>query len=107
VTRPLTDAEVAGDYELETGKVITELFAQGGLDPAAAPGVLVASHGPFVWGVDAARAAEHAVAVELIAELAWRTLAIAPDRTPIGEALLARHFDRKHGATAYYGQGQG
>jgi L-ribulose-5-phosphate 4-epimerase len=107
VTRSLTDAEIAGDYELETGKVIAELFAQGGLDPAAAPGVLVASHGPFVWGVDAARAAEHAVAVELIAELAWRTLAIAPDRTPIGEALLARHFDRKHGATAYYGQGQG
>lgn len=107
VTRALTDAEIAGDYELETGKVITELFGAGRLDAEATPGVLVASHGPFVWGMDAAKAAEHAIAVELIAELAWRTLALAPDRAPIGGALLARHFDRKHGATAYYGQRRG
>jgi L-ribulose-5-phosphate 4-epimerase len=104
VTRRLTDEECAGDYELETGRVIVELYRSGGLDPAEAPGALVASHGPFVWGADAARAAEHAIAVELMAELALHTLAIDPSRGPIGDSLLARHFDRKHGPRAYYGQ---
>jgi L-ribulose-5-phosphate 4-epimerase len=104
VTRRLTDQEIAGEYELETGRVIVERFREGGLDPAEAPGALVASHGPFVWGADAAKAAEHAIAVELMAELALHTLAIDPSHGPIGTALLARHFDRKHGPRAYYGQ---
>jgi L-ribulose-5-phosphate 4-epimerase len=104
VTRRLTDQECAGDYELETGRVIMELFRSGGMSPEEAPGALVASHGPFVWGHDAAKAAEHAIAVELMAELALHTLALSPSRPPIGEALLSRHFDRKHGPRAYYGQ---
>jgi L-ribulose-5-phosphate 4-epimerase len=104
VTRRLTDSEVTGDYELETGRVIVELYRSASLDPAASPGALVASHGPFVWGTDAREAVENAVAVELIAQLALHTLAIAPDRGPIGDALLVRHFDRKHGPRAYYGQ---
>ena len=98
------DEECAGDYELETGRVIMELFRSGGMSPEEAPGALVASHGPFVWGHDAAKAAEHAIAVELMAELALHTLALSPSRPPIGEALLSRHFDRKHGPRAYYGQ---
>jgi L-ribulose-5-phosphate 4-epimerase len=104
VTRRLADEECATDYELATGRVIVELYRSGGLDPSEAPGALVASHGPFVWGADAATAVEHAIAVELMAELALHTLAIAPSRRPIGEALLSRHFDRKHGPRAYYGQ---
>jgi L-ribulose-5-phosphate 4-epimerase len=104
VTRRLTDEEIAGEYELETGRVIVELYRDGGLDPEEAPGALVASHGPFVWGRDAAHAAEHAIALELMAELALNTIAIDPAREPIGKALLTRHFERKHGPRAYYGQ---
>lgn len=104
VTRPLTDEEIGGDYELNTGRAIVELYAEGGPDPAQAPGVLVASHGPFVWGRDAATAAVNAEALELMAQLALHTLAIDPGRPAIEESLLSRHFDRKHGPGATYGQ---
>lgn len=104
VTRPLTSEEVEGDYEASTGNVIVEMYGAGGLDPEEAPATLVASHGPFTWGRDASAAAENAAAVELVAGLAAHTLAIAPGRAPIEEHLLERHFTRKHGPLAYYGQ---
>jgi L-ribulose-5-phosphate 4-epimerase len=104
VTRPLSSDEIAGDYEANTGRVIVEMYGPGGLDPDDAPGALVASHGPFAWGSDAAAAVKMAAAMEVIAELALHTLAIEPGRRPIEEALLERHFSRKHGPLAYYGQ---
>jgi L-ribulose-5-phosphate 4-epimerase len=104
VTRALSDAEVDGDYEWGTGLVIAELFGEDGLDPIEAPGVLVRSHGPFVWGASATDAAVHAEAVETLARMASYTLVIDPAVPAIGERLTTRHFDRKHGANAYYGQ---
>jgi L-ribulose-5-phosphate 4-epimerase len=104
VTRALTDAEIGGDYEWNTGLVIAELFGDGGLDAEGSPGVLVRSHGPFVWGADAASAALHAEAVETMARMASYTLSVDPATPPLGGRLHARHFDRKHGASAYYGQ---
>jgi len=104
VTRPLTDAETAERYEWHTGMVIAELYGADGLDPVTAPGVLVRSHGPFVWGATVAEAAHHAEAVEAIARLAIQTLAIDAGTPVIGASLMGRHFDRKHGPTATYGQ---
>jgi L-ribulose-5-phosphate 4-epimerase len=104
VTRPLTDDEIAGDYEANTGRVILELYGPSGLDPDEAPGALVASHGPFSWAADATAAVRMAAAIEVMAELALHTLAIEPGTRPIEEALLGRHFGRKHGPLAYYGQ---
>lgn len=104
VTRPLTADETEGDYEVNTGAVIVEMYAGNGLDPQEAPGALVASHGPFAWGPDASSAAEMAAAMELIARLASQTLAISPGQKAIPESLLQRHFSRKHGPLAYYGQ---
>ena len=104
VTRPLRTEEIAGDYELNTGLVIGEYFELNQLDPLAAPAALVASHGPFAWGEDAASAVRNAAAVELIAGLAMDTLSLNPDQQPIDAALIERHFSRKHGPDAYYGQ---
>ena len=104
VTRVLKVEEIEGDYERLTGEVIAETFEQHGLDPTEMPAVLVASHGPFTWGPGAAAAAENASALETVAALAYRTLALAPDRPPVEDALLERHFGRKHGPGAYYGQ---
>ena len=104
VTRPLSTEEIGSDYELNTGLVIAEYFEVNQLDPLATPGALVASHGPFVWGEDAASAVRNAEAVELIAGLAMDTLALNPDQQPVGAALIERHFSRKHGPDAYYGQ---
>ena len=102
VTRKMTAAEIAGAYEWETGNVIVERFA--GLDPADFPGVLVNRHAPFAWGPTVAKAVETAVAMECVAEMALMSLALAPALEPIEPELLARHFKRKHGAGAYYGQ---
>jgi L-ribulose-5-phosphate 4-epimerase len=102
VTRELTAREIAGSYEAETGRVIVERFAR--LDPAEVPGVLVNRHGPFTWGPSAAAAVENAVALELCARLAVHTLALRRAGGRFPEALLARHFNRKHGEGAYYGQ---
>jgi L-ribulose-5-phosphate 4-epimerase len=104
VTRSLSVEEIGGEYELNTGLVIAEYFEMNQLDPIATPGALVASHGPFVWGEDAASAVRNAEAVELIAVLAMSTLALNPDAQPIADALIERHFSRKHGPDAYYGQ---
>jgi L-ribulose-5-phosphate 4-epimerase len=104
VTRQLTSAEVGGAYEAETGAAIVESLAELGLDPLAMPAALVDSHGPFTWGRHAAEAVTNAIALEAVAAMAYRTLALEPARGAIASELLARHFGRKHGAGAYYGQ---
>lgn len=104
VTRPLTRAEIEGEYERLTGDVIVETLARLELDPLAVPAALVASHGPFAWGADAAQAVENAVALEAVAAAAYRTELLRPGVEPIGDDLLRRHFSRKHGPGAYYGQ---
>lgn len=106
VTRKMTAEEIATAYEWETGKVIAERL--DGLDPLDFPGVLVNRHAPFTWGVSAARAVEAAIALECVARMALLSLQLAPDLQPIEPELLAKHFSRKHGPSAYYGQtGQG
>jgi L-ribulose-5-phosphate 4-epimerase len=104
VTRQLTAAEIEGDYEDRTGAVIVEAFAERGLDPLELPAALVASHGPFVWGADVEHAVENAVALEAVAASAYRSLQLAPGLAGIPAELLERHFARKHGDAAYYGQ---
>ena len=102
VTRKLTAKEIASAYEWETGNVIVERF--GELDPTHFPGVLVNRHAPFTWGASAATAVEAAVAVECVAHMALMSLQLAPGLAPIEGELLAKHFQRKHGPSAYYGQ---
>ncbi|HMP06065.1 MAG TPA: L-ribulose-5-phosphate 4-epimerase AraD [Lacipirellulaceae bacterium] len=102
VTRPLTAAEIAEAYEWNTGVVIAERFAA--IDPLAVPGVLVASHAPFAWGRDAAESVKNAVALEAVAEMALGSLALAPDLSAVEQHLLDKHYFRKHGKDAYYGQ---
>jgi L-ribulose-5-phosphate 4-epimerase len=104
VTRSLTPAEVAETYEADTGAVIIETLEALGLAPLEMPAVLVRSHGPFTWGADVAEAAANAVALEAVAAMAERTLALDAATAPIDPTLLERHFTRKHGPAAYYGQ---
>ncbi len=103
VSRPLTEAEVRGAYEANTGKVIAETFAERNLDPLAVPGVLVRNHGPFTWGKDPAEAVYHSVVLEEIAEMAWKTLLMNPAAS-LDAYVLEKHYQRKHGPHAYYGQ---
>jgi L-ribulose-5-phosphate 4-epimerase len=102
VTRALTRREIAGAYEVETGRVIVERFAR--IDPKEVPAALVLHHGPFTWGPSAAKAVENAVALELCARLAIETMRLRPSGGRIPPALISRHFRRKHGPGAYYGQ---
>ncbi|MBU5350339.1 L-ribulose-5-phosphate 4-epimerase [Paenibacillus sp. LC231] len=102
VTRPMTREEIEGAYELETGNVIVERFAD--LDPNMVPGVLVHSHAPFVWGKDPHNAVHNAVVLEECAKIAARMQQINPETEPMDQTLLDRHFLRKHGVNAYYGQ---
>jgi L-ribulose-5-phosphate 4-epimerase len=104
VTRALTADEIHGDYEERTGDVIVETFDQRGLDPLETPAVLVASHGPFAWGGDVEDALENAIALETVAALARDTLALRADVSSLDADLHHRHFSRKHGPGAYYGQ---
>jgi L-ribulose-5-phosphate 4-epimerase len=104
VTRALTREEIEGEYERATGAVIVETLAELGLDALEMPAALVAGHGPFAWGADAAEAVENAVALEVVAASALRTETLRPDVRPLDEALLERHYQRKHGPGAYYGQ---
>ena len=106
VTRQLDPAETGEDYERLTGAVIVETFADLQLDPLERPAALVASHGPFVWGASPEAAVENAVALETVAESALRTEQLHPGTPQISSHLLERHFQRKHGPTAYYGQGR-
>lgn len=100
-TRMMTEAEITGKYELETGHVIAETF--GGIDPMSIPAALVHSHGPFAWGKDAAEAVHNAVVLEEVAHMAWHTLAMNPN-IEMQKELLDKHYLRKHGENAYYGQ---
>lgn len=108
-TRSLTKEEVERAYELETGKVIASHFEENGLNPEHVPAVLVHSHGPFSWGKDAMKAVENAAVLEEVAMMAWHTEALpaAAPRGPMEAYVLEKHFLRKHGPNAYYGQGKG
>jgi L-ribulose-5-phosphate 4-epimerase len=101
-TRPLTDAEIHGAYELETGRVIVETVAER--NPLHFPGVLVYGHAPFNWGKDPHDAIHNAVVLEEVAKMAYYTYQLNPKIEPISQALLNKHFLRKHGPQAYYGQ---
>lgn len=103
-TRKMTPQEVAGEYERETGNVIVETFA--GKSAADIPAVLVQSHGPFTWGTDPDNAVHNAVVLEELAFMAWHNQMMNPDIPPMQQELLDKHYLRKHGANAYYGQGR-
>ena len=102
-TRDMTEAEVKGDYELETGNVIVERFS--GIYPVHTPGVLVKNHGPFSWGTSPADAVHNAVVMEQVAKMAHIAFLVNPDLT-MNPLLVEKHFSRKHGPNAYYGQGK-
>lgn len=102
VTEELSAEEIGGDYVLNTGKAIVRRFRN--LDPKAVPGVLVAGHAPFTWGTDPMEAVYHAVVLESIARMAYTTATLNPDCRGVSQALLDRHYFRKHGAKATYGQ---
>ncbi|HEX2475551.1 MAG TPA: L-ribulose-5-phosphate 4-epimerase AraD [Lacipirellulaceae bacterium] len=104
VTRPLTKAEVDDAYEANTGRVIIERF--GDLDPAGMPAVLVAGHAPFTWGKDVAESVKNAVALEAVAQMALGVQQIMHDAQPLESYILEKHYRRKHGPDAYYGQGK-
>ena len=101
-TRPMTPEEIRGEYEKETGKVIIESFLDR--DAADVPGVLVYSHGPFAWGTDAMNAVHNAVVMEEVAFMDWHAMMINPKLGPMQPELLDKHYLRKHGKNAYYGQ---
>ena len=101
-TRPMTDGEINGEYEKETGTVIIETFS--GKDPDAVPGVVVFSHGPFAWGKDPLDAVHNAVVMEEVAFMDWHAMVLNPNAGTMQQTLLDKHYLRKHGANAYYGQ---
>ena len=103
-TRPMTEEEIKGAYELETGRVIVETFVSRGIDPMQVPSVLVNSHAPFCWGKDAHNAVHNAVVLEECAKMAVHTFALNPQVEAMDQNLLDKHYLRKHGAGAYYGQ---
>jgi len=103
-TRPMTAAEIQGEYELETGNVIIETFRERQLDPAQVPASLVFSHGPFAWGKDPAEAVHNAVVLEEVACMALQALQLNPNAGRMQQELLDKHYLRKHGKNAYYGQ---
>lgn len=102
VTRAMTPEEIGGDYEWATGEVIVERFAN--LSATAIPAVLIRGHGPFAWNVSGKKAVEYAEALEIAADMAMKTFSLAPDVESLDSILLDKHFLRKHGAGAYYGQ---
>ncbi len=103
--RALTPEEIDEDYERNTGRVIVEEFRARGIEPAHVPAVICRSHGPFAWGADAAEAVYHAAVLEEVAHMALLTLAVDADAVPAPQHLQDKHFMRKHGPQAYYGQG--
>ncbi len=103
-TRPLTKEEIEGDYELNTGKVIIETFNNAKINPVYVPGVVVQSHGPFAWGKDPDEAVHNAVVMEEVGMMALNTKLLNPSIPDVDAYLLDKHFMRKHGPKAYYGQ---
>ena len=104
-TRKMTPEEIGGQYELETGNVIIETFEKRGIDPMQVPAVLVHSHGPFVWGTDPFNAVHNAVVLEEVSFMDFHAMALTPGLPPMQQELLDKHYLRKHGPGAYYGQG--
>jgi L-ribulose-5-phosphate 4-epimerase len=104
VTRSLTEAEVLESYEANTGKVIVECFNDNDLKPHAMPAVLVASHAPFTWGKSAMDSVKNSVALEEVAKMALAVRTLSPQQSPVDDYLLCKHYNRKHGENAYYGQ---
>jgi len=104
LTRQLTPEEIERDYERNTGEVIVERFSEGDLNPKEFPGVLVPCHGPFAWGEDAKSALKNAIILEQVARIALYTVGLNPQIGEIPQALLNKHYMRKHGPDAYYGQ---
>ena len=104
VTRPMTDQEISGDYEKETGKVIVETINKMCMDPLECPGILVMCHGPFTWGKTIEEAVKNAEMLEYIAKLSWLTHQLNQSIPAIPPSLHSRHFSRKHGPQSYYGQ---
>ena len=104
VARQMTDEEINGEYELETGNVIIETFKERGIDPMAVPAVLAQDHGPFTWGESADKAVYNAVVLEESAKMAYHTIMLNPHSIHVSQTLLDKHYLRKHGANAYYGQ---
>ncbi|MBO4449028.1 MAG: L-ribulose-5-phosphate 4-epimerase [Clostridiales bacterium] len=104
-TRKMTPEEIGGEYELETGNVIIETFNKRGIDPVQVPAVLVNSHGPFTWGKDANDAVHNSVVLEECAFMAFHAKMINPSLGVMQQELLDKHYLRKHGKNAYYGQG--
>ena len=104
VTRPMTDQEISGDYEKETGKVIVETINKMCMDPLECPGILVMCHGPFTWGKTIEEAVKNAEMLEYIAKLSWLTHQLNQSIPAISPSLNSRHFTRKHGPQSYYGQ---
>ena len=102
--RALTQEEIDEDYEKHTGKVIIEEFTKRGIQPMHVPAVICTSHGPFTWGKDAAQAVYHAVVLEEVAKMAIYTIQIDPNAAPAPQRIQDKHFLRKHGPNAYYGQ---
>ena len=103
-TRPMTAGEVQSEYELNTGKVIVECFENRQIDPAQVPGVVVCSHAPFAWGATADKALENAIVLEFAAKMCLQSRQLNPEVGAIPQHLLDKHFLRKHGPKAYYGQ---
>lgn len=103
-TRKMTPTEIQGEYELETGNVIVETFRE--INPSDIPAVLVQSHGPFTWGTDAHNAVHNSVVLEELSFMAWHNLSMNPAIPAMQQELLDKHYLRKHGANAYYGQGK-
>ena len=100
----MTQEEIDEDYEKNTGKVIIEEFTKRGIQPMHVPAVICTSHGPFTWGKDAAQAVYHAVVLEEVAKMAIYTIQIDPNAAPAPQRIQDKHFLRKHGPNAYYGQ---
>jgi L-ribulose-5-phosphate 4-epimerase len=103
-TREMSSAEVRTDYELNTGRVIVECFRSKRIDPAQVPGVVVAGHAPFAWGETPEKAVENAIVLEFSAQMALHTFAINPQAPSLPQVLIDKHYLRKHGPGAYYGQ---
>ena len=104
VTEALTREEIESGYEENTGHIIVRTFRERGIDPAAVPAVLVKQHGPFTWGATTKKAVENAKVLDLVAEMNYRTMTLQRGNTRVPQYLLDKHYLRKHGANAYYGQ---
>ena len=104
-TRAITQAELDEDYEMNTGKIIIETITERGIDPLEVPAILTGGHAPFVWGQNVNKALENSIVLERVAEMAWMNHLLNAQVPPLPQHILNKHYTRKHGKNAYYGQG--